>query len=309
MEPLDPQQPHLFSPEHWDLILRSAEQDAAALPRRNRQAEQLWIAGHDAWHAENSPRAGELFRAAVEEAPGLADGYLGLFALSHGFDEAICQALAVTAERLGEYQVRFDKPLRAYYFPLYFESVAIESPDDARLALVRYLAKTQQFTAATTWLERCRPQDTRTLALAGRLALDEGRLEDAVSHLQQVAALDEELRGDAHLGLGIALAGMGLLDGAAVSLQASIDTTRHEHAKRYARYRLALVFDDSGRQRDARQLLEHLYSQDAGYRDVAQRLGLDRLPDSSTLADPWADIVAELESGRVTTDPSIHDNN
>lgn len=295
----------IFSPEHWDRILASLEGKAV----RNRKAERLWSQGYDAWHAENNPRALQMFRAAVAEEPGLADGYLGLYALSDGFDEGVCQALAHTAERLRELQRRLDKRLTAYYFPLFFEPVPLSGPDDARLAFVRHLSKSGQFTAGQVWLSRCNPSDSRTLALAGRLALDQGRYQDAVEQLQQVAAGDDELRGEAQLGMGIALEMLGLYTGAATALRAAVLSANHGHARRYARYRLARVYEQDGQESKAQRLLEQLYSEDARYLDVAVRLGLR----SATLAveeptSAWQAIVDELESGRVVTDPSIHDN-
>lgn len=306
----------IFSPEHWDRVLMSVEGRPLDAAPRNRRAERLWSAGYDAWHAENNPRAIELFRAAVVEEPGLADGYLGLYALSDGFDESICQALAHTAGRLRELQRRLDKRLTAYYFPLFFEPVPLSSPDDARLAFVRHLSKSGQFTAGQVWLARCNPRDSRTLALAGRMALDEGRYQDAVAHLQRVAAAGDELHGEAQLGIGIALEMLGLYTGAAGALRSAVKNAHHGHARRYARYRLARVYEQAGDEAKARRLLEQLYAEDARYLDVAGRLGLgasqeapqEALPESPPADSAWRAIVTELESGRVVTDPSIRDN-
>ena len=301
----DMQEP--LSPQHWGRVLDAVE---GGPKRRNRRAEQLWSSAYDAWHAENGPRALELFRRAVLEDPGLADGYLGLYALSDGLDESICQALAVTAERLRECQRRLDKPLTAYYVPLLFEPVALSSPDDARLALVRYLVKTGQPAAAEAWLSRCRSGDSRTMALGARLAFDRRDYEGAVSRLQQIVALDEELRSDAYLLMGICLDALGRHESALSALDASVGCAHHDKVRHYARYRTALVQERLGQEQASRRTLEHIYAQDAGFLDVASRLGVHTEEEAAEEEGDavWARLCAELESGRVNSDPQIADN-
>lgn len=306
------QSSELFAPKHWERVLSGAEQHTAAeAPSRNRKAERLWSAAHDAWARQDLQRSKDLFTEAVLEEPALADGYLGLFAIGDGFDEQICQALAVTADGLREYQRRLDKKLVGFYYPLLFEPVQISSPDDARLAFVRYLSKTGQFTAAAVWLARCNASDTRTMALKGQLALDEGHFEEAVEILQKVAELDEQLRCDAHLGLAIALEELGMLEGARLALLSAAKEASNDYAQRYSRYRLALVHEALGEAAFARKIYEQLYMEDVHYLDVAARLGRRSSTPATAvdaLADPFTAIVAELEAGRLATGTEIADN-
>jgi tetratricopeptide (TPR) repeat protein len=214
----------------------------------------------------------------------------------------------LSAERLRECQRRLDKPLTAYYYPLLFEPVAVSSPDDARLTLIRYLVKTGQPAAAETWLGRCHRGDSRTMALKARVAFDTRRYEDAVSYLQQIISMDEELRSDAYLLMGLSLDALGQHEAALSALESAVGCAHHEHVRRYARYRIALVQEGLGQERDARRALERIYSEDSSYLDVASRLGVTHCPDKVSTTDAWQGLLAELESGRVITDQSIADN-
>jgi tetratricopeptide (TPR) repeat protein len=303
----------LLSPEHWEAVLSDADQYAeSAQPIRNRKTERLWADAYAALQRSDRERAIDLFQQCAAAEPGLADAYLALFGLL-GDDEQICQALAVTAPRLREYQRRFEQKLNTRYTPLYFASVLLASPDDARLAYARYLSVSGQIAGATAWTARCKQTDTRTIALLARISLDEGRWQDAAAYFQQVISLDDELRADAQLGLAFALEQLGFDEGARSSFVAAADLAPTEKARRYCRYRLALTHERMGEQAKARRILEQIYAEDVDYLDVAERLGAGSTVVSQTTPDggldPFEAIVANLEAGRLATDPAIADNN
>lgn len=272
----------VFSNIHWDAILAQVDSKASD---RNKRAEKLWARGYDFWLAQKKEQAKQLFEASVLEDPGLADGYLGLYALDEN-NENVCLALAYSALKIGECQRRLDRKLQAYYCPLFYEAVAITSADDARLALVRYLSKNKRVNAAPYWLERCVDLDTRTLALQARLALLSKNWNSAIHYCGQIALLDDELYGDAFLGLGLAFEGMGEYSQAAESYRHS-SLFGHDQAREYARYRLEGAIN---LQRNPLTL-----SLPYGERDRPK-------------VNSWEMLLAELQSGRVADSPEIPDN-
>jgi len=74
--------------------------------------------------------------------------------------------------------------------------------------------------AAALW-ERLPPGDARFSALRGRIAEDDGRLDDAALHYRQAAALDP-LYALAHRNLGLLLARAGHADAARAELEAAL---------------------------------------------------------------------------------------
>jgi hypothetical protein len=299
----------LFGPEHWQRLLAQVQErsDPARTLARNRRAERLWQEGYVAWQDGNREQAELRFREAVLEEPGLADGYLALLAVA-GADERsqIIQALAHCADDVRSYQRRFGLYLDSGYYPLFFERVLIANADDCRLLYARHLLELDELEAATLWASRCRQGDSRTQAILGKIALAERRYERAIELLQKVAA-DPQLEADSQLGIGIALEEIGLLEGACSAFEQSAHLASTTEARRYARYRLARAHGALGRDSEARRILEQLYAEDVGYLDVASLLGL-RAHTEADDSDPFAALVAELESGRVATDPRIADN-
>jgi hypothetical protein len=265
----------LFSPEHWDAILSAVEDRP---PRRNRKAERLWIKGRQA-HLDYQPdKARRLFEQAALEDPGMTDAYLGLYwiADTNEKNEDVCKALAFTADRLDQTTERTGQTMLTYYIPFCVEPVPIWTPNDARLTLVLYLVLDGQFDAARAWLTRCDSTASRTALLQGHLALMADEFADAARCFQHVAAVDVELRGDALLGLGVALTWMERHDEAVAVLEEALRTVPDKPFYRaeqlFVRYRLALAYGCACCSPEAKTLLESIYADAPDYLDVADRL-------------------------------------
>jgi tetratricopeptide (TPR) repeat protein len=300
-----------LSSEHWQRIadaLHSGRQTDA-------MAEFAWLSGWGTLEQamlELAGRSGarrllERSEAQLQEAtiraPAMADGWLALYILEslkprsdrerHG---TLLEALALCADRLGEQQAALGKELVAFYVPLLTTRVRIATPTDARLLYVGYLTAKRELEAAERWLDLCDFALTQAVAASGYLHLHRGDFSEASDLFQQLTE-DELFRCEGQLGAGVALAGLGLWDEAAETIEGALDDAPSGQVGVDARYILAGVLSHVDPELE-RHELEQIFAINPEFSDVAERLGRRR-PSAAT----FEQIVAAFESGILAEEP------
>ena len=149
------------------------------------------------------------------------------------------------------------------------------------LALAEAYQAQDKLPDALDCLERLQEQETGDVVV--KLSLAELLLESGGENketLQKVVKLTEGVENEstAHAALLLykaqALRGLGLLDGAADVLTATLrrQKERPDELLRALRYERALVYEGQGQTKKARTEFEKLYAEDPNYEDVATRL-------------------------------------
>lgn len=285
-----------------------------------KRAAGHWRLGYRAWLLGNTSEAEHHWHDAVLLDPQLADAHLGLY-LVRGDDDSLLK-LAVNADRLGETRGGFES-LPATYRPIAFTPVPLRSSDDARLAWAVRLASVDT-ALACRWLGGCSDLGSScAIAVSAMIAMEERDYERAIDLYQQVIELDETLRCDAYLSLGICMLALGRHTGAAWALAGAAEKATRDRQRLYARYRRAEALELAGEPALARAELELIYAEATDYRDVADRLrakvgfdssGSDQRGYGHQIAPPalddtaWRAIVNSIESGLVADDPALPDN-
>lgn len=300
---------YFLSPKHWTSI-----QSAGKLPTTpDRLASGLWqlaealfrrSADGENWLDE----ARTYWRLATLRDPGMADAWIGLIAVELSKNEsqilALSEALATTAERIGEEQNHYQRHCRITYSILFSCTFDVKTPDDARLYATSRLLLSGDSARASKWLDRC--QDTpRIAASRAAIALHRTDYQQALDICRRLAlGRDDRLRLDGMIGASIALTSLGRANEAEMLLQQVLGEAKAPNCRRAARYTLAKVYrvqQDSRREQAELELLE---KESPLFADVTSRLTELRERDPEIA---WLDITRRL-AGPLADDPNIPDN-
>jgi hypothetical protein len=238
----------------------------------------------------------------------MADAWLGLSAIAL-LEEgprilALAEALATTAERVGEEQNHYRRACRVIYPVLFSCSFEVSTPDDARLYAASRLLLAGEDDRAIQWLDRC--QDTPKIAASrAAVALQRADYQQALDICRRLAlGTEEQLRLDGMIGAAVALTSLGRAGEAELLLQQVLGEAKAPNCRRAARYTLAKVYrvqkDDKREQAE----LELLEKESPMFTDVANRLTELRERDPEAA---WQDITRRL-AGPLADDPNIPDN-
>lgn len=211
----------------------------------------------------------------------------GILALKLGHIEASIQHLREAYEKRGELGKLFQKYGLAPQFDIQItDDVRALIGADVRgvlLALVEAFQIMNRPKDAMSCLEhllRLDEDDVVVKVSMAELLLEHAHgnknVLDRVVRLSQGVENESEVHGTLLLFRAQALRQMGLLQGARDTLTPLLRRKKNRpdsllHAIRYER---ALVYEESGKKKQARKDLERIYAQDPDFEDVAERLGL-----------------------------------
>jgi tetratricopeptide (TPR) repeat protein len=106
----------------------------------------------------------------------------------------------------------------------------------------------------------------------GELHYQRGEYDEALKQLQ-IAQRNPQLRKRAGAGMGKCMIEKGLLDMAIETFTAALGDTQHiDGESKDILYNLALVYESSGKDKDALECLKQIFAVDVNYRDVGTRI-------------------------------------
>jgi tetratricopeptide (TPR) repeat protein len=116
------------------------------------------------------------------------------------------------------------------------------------------------------------PNDTMYRFQLGELHYQRGEYDEALKQLQ-IAQRNPQLRKRAGAGMGKCMIEKGLLDMAIETFTAALGDTQHiDGESKDILYNLALVYESSGKDKDALECLKQIFAVDVNYRDVGTRI-------------------------------------
>jgi tetratricopeptide (TPR) repeat protein len=213
-------------------------------------------------------RAAKLMRKVLRKDHSCADALLALYAWQEP-DEDLIRKLHYHAGHLGDHQSEDGLELHAWYQPLLYTSVPLQSADDAHRAYAAQRIRNRE--SASNILTLCDPHHPHTVLLRAQISMNNG-FYDHVLQLLDCCDDYKEMSCEANLLRAEAFECLGRLEEAEAAYTTVSDTGGPEGAVRFAHYRLACIAQQTGRTTLAAVTFKQLYDENPLYMDVSQRL-------------------------------------
>lgn len=299
--------PELLSEEHMGAL----ESALAAPARKERQVERsqkLFARGLTAYESGDSATAQAAWVELVQRDPASADGYYGLLlvAATDPLETKLqlWQALALTAERFGSEYPRPSVGGQLHWRPLGGLSSPVLSAADAVAAYVgilRTVGSRQE--EMEQWIRQV-PSGWQRSATEALAAYERSDFHAAAGKLQELVASDRDSAPEATLLLAECYRKLGMPTASEEAYRKLIGSdlgallpSVGKELKLDARYGLAQLLQELGRDDESRAELERIYAEEAGFRNVAELLGAMSSADNEAklLFQQLGDIGADAE--------------
>ena len=209
-------------------------------------------------------KLGELYRRKKEYDTSL-EHYNRVIELTGATDPAIEEAInTVTLER-------FDDAIRQW------QEYARKHPDkketaDEKIRAIREQKNARQFEMTKDLVQRY-PNEAEHRFRYGRMLFERGEVDEALKHFQ-ASINNPHFRRDGLVCIGKCMQQKGMLDLAIEQYEKALEAagSKQDTASKETRYHLAAAYEEKGDSEKALEQFKRIYSGDANYRDVAERV-------------------------------------